>query len=80
MTCCASRRGEYTCREAAAECGQRLARDGAHIIDIGGQSTRPGSTPLTAAEEMARIVPAVRHVLALTSAHAVPFRTEPLSM
>ncbi len=36
--------------------------DGADILDIGGESTRPGSAPVTAAEEMARVLPAIRGV------------------
>ncbi|CAG8890976.1 unnamed protein product [Penicillium egyptiacum] len=35
---------------------------GATIIDIGGESTRPGSTPVGAAEEIARVVPAIQHI------------------
>jgi 2-amino-4-hydroxy-6-hydroxymethyldihydropteridine diphosphokinase/dihydropteroate synthase len=35
---------------------------GATIIDIGGESTRPGSTPVGADEEIARVVPAIKHI------------------
>jgi dihydropteroate synthase len=35
---------------------EKMIRDGADIIDIGGQSTRPGSKPLTASEELQRII------------------------
>ncbi|THC97235.1 hypothetical protein EYZ11_003288 [Aspergillus tanneri] len=35
---------------------------GATIIDIGGESTRPGSTPVDEAEELARVIPAIRHI------------------
>ena len=35
---------------------------GATIIDIGGESTRPGSTPVGADEEIARVVPAIQHI------------------
>lgn len=35
---------------------------GATIIDIGGESTRPGSTPVGAEEEIARVVPAIKHI------------------
>ncbi|KAJ5542793.1 hypothetical protein N7461_008796 [Penicillium sp. DV-2018c] len=35
---------------------------GATIIDIGGESTRPGSTPIGATEEIARVVPAIHHI------------------
>ncbi|KAE8353656.1 Dihydropteroate synthase-like protein [Aspergillus coremiiformis] len=35
---------------------------GATIIDIGGESTRPGSNPISEAEELARVIPAIRHI------------------
>ncbi|KAL1967038.1 hypothetical protein VTN77DRAFT_3562 [Rasamsonia byssochlamydoides] len=35
---------------------------GATIIDIGGESTRPGSTPVTEEEELARVIPTIRHI------------------
>lgn len=35
---------------------------GATIIDIGGQSTRPGSAPVSESEELARVLPAIRHI------------------
>ena len=35
---------------------------GATIIDIGGESTRPGSAPVGEAEELARVIPAIRHI------------------
>ena len=41
---------------------QQFVVDGADIIDIGGESTRPGSTPVDAAEEMARVVPVIKAV------------------
>ncbi len=40
----------------------QFAEDGADIIDIGGESTRPGSAPITAAEEKARVLPIIRAV------------------
>jgi dihydropteroate synthase len=39
--------------------GRQLASEGADIIDIGGESTRPGSTPVSAGEELRRVVPVV---------------------
>ena len=54
--------------KAVAQAKQFVA-DGADIIDIGGESTRPGSTPVDAAEEMSRVVPvikAVRQVVDIT--------------
>lgn len=53
---------------AAVQQAQRFAAAGADILDIGGESTRPGSQPVTAAEELARVVPvitAVRQAVAL---------------
>jgi len=39
--------------------GLRLAREGADILDVGGESTRPGSDPVSVEEELARVVPVV---------------------
>lgn len=46
---------------------QQFAADGADILDIGGESTRPGSTPISPAEEMARVVEVVTAVRAATN-------------
>ncbi|MDE1975648.1 MAG: dihydropteroate synthase [Elusimicrobia bacterium] len=48
-----------TPKEAAA-CARRMKEEGADILDVGGQSTRPGSEPVPLAEELRRVVPAVR--------------------
>ncbi len=47
-----------------AHCDALLAQ-GAHILDIGGESTRPGAKLLTMDEEIARVLPVVRHALTL---------------
>lgn len=52
----------------AAERALKAVRDGAEIIDIGGQSTRPGHKEVGALEEIARVVPAVRAVREVTDA------------
>ncbi len=44
----------------AVEAGLRLEADGADLLDIGGESTRPGATPVDAEEELARVVPVIR--------------------
>ncbi len=44
---------------AAVELGLSMAESGAAIIDVGGESTRPGHTPVSAAEEIRRVVPVV---------------------
>lgn len=49
---------------AMAHCDQ-LVQDGAHILDIGGESTRPGAIALPADEELARVLPIVRHAVSL---------------
>jgi dihydropteroate synthase len=49
---------------ALAHCEQ-LLRDGADILDIGGESTRPGSPPVALDEELARVIPVVRDVVRL---------------
>ena len=41
---------------------EKMVKDGADIIDIGGQSTRPGSTPITAAEELQRVLPVIEAI------------------
>ena len=44
--------------------GQQLARDGAGILDVGGESTRPGAQRLDEADEMSRTIPVVRRLAA----------------
>src|SRR6476469_5580997 len=39
---------------------EKMAKDGADIVDIGGQSTRPGSIELSAEEESERVIPAIQ--------------------
>ncbi|HYY58408.1 MAG TPA: dihydropteroate synthase [Pyrinomonadaceae bacterium] len=51
----------YTFEQARARASALIA-EGADIIDIGGESTRPGSTPVTAEEEMRRILPVIEHL------------------
>jgi dihydropteroate synthase len=45
--------------EAAIEHGHRLAQEGAAILDVGGESTRPGARPVSAVEELRRVLPVV---------------------
>ncbi len=54
--------GEHATPRAAAECARRMVDDGADIIDIGGESTRPGSAPIDEDEERRRVVPAVQAI------------------
>lgn len=47
---------------AAADAAARLAEDGADLIDVGGESTRPGATAVPEDEEVRRVVPAIRAI------------------
>jgi dihydropteroate synthase len=51
--------GEFFTTEKAVEHGIRMATDGAQIIDVGGESTRPGAAPVSASEELARVRPVI---------------------
>jgi dihydropteroate synthase len=61
--------GRYLDPTAAVEHALRLAVDGADILDIGGESTRPGAEPVDAAEELRRVLPVIE---ALRRATPVP--------
>ena len=57
--------GLYLDPEAAIAHGRELIEDGAEILDIGGESTRPGAQPVDEAEELARVVPVVEGLAGL---------------
>jgi dihydropteroate synthase len=48
--------------DTAVEQAQRFASEGADILDIGGESTRPGSSPISIEEEIRRVVPVVERI------------------
>ncbi len=54
--------GKWTTTDAAVAHALELARHGAHILDIGGESTRPGSDPVPADEEIRRTRPVVEEL------------------
>ncbi|MBA4228190.1 MAG: dihydropteroate synthase [Hyphomonas sp.] len=54
--------GRHTTLEAAEAQAMRMLAEGAAVIDIGGESTRPGAAPVSAAEELARVIPVIRHL------------------
>lgn len=56
--------GRYLSAGQAIEHGLRLKEEGADILDIGGESTRPGAQPVSAQEEIDRILPVVEGLLA----------------
>jgi dihydropteroate synthase len=58
--------GRYASTEAAVAHALELVRQGADILDIGGESTRPGSLPVSLEEELQRVVPVVEGLTAQT--------------
>ncbi len=56
--------GKYAERESAVARGIEMAAQGADIIDVGGESTRPGARPVNAKEEMEKVIPVIRDLVA----------------
>ena len=54
--------GSYNNMDAALAHAQTMIKEGAHIIDVGGESTRPGYTMLTDEEEILRVVPIIEEM------------------
>ena len=59
--------GRYLDPDAAVAHAMELVERGADLLDIGGESTRPGSQPISLEDELARVVPVVRRLAQLTS-------------
>jgi dihydropteroate synthase len=57
--------GTFDDDAAAVRHGRRLVEEGAAIVDVGGESTRPGAAPVPAEEELRRVVPVVAGLAAL---------------
>jgi dihydropteroate synthase len=55
--------GHHDTLHAALRHCERLIQDGAHILDIGGESTRPGAPKVSLQDELARVLPLVREAL-----------------
>ena len=66
--------GQFANANAAAEAGADMASQGAAIIDVGGESTRPGAKPVWEGEEIERISPVVRQLTAGGAAVSVDTR------
>ena len=60
--------------EAAIEAGHAMAAAGAAIVDVGGESTRPGATPVWEGDEAARVLPVVRRLAAAGTALSIDTR------
>ena len=63
----------YARTDDAVAAGLRMQEDGADLIDVGGESTRPGADPVPAEEELARVIPVVR---ALSARARVPISVD----
>jgi dihydropteroate synthase len=60
--------GLYLDPDAAVAHGERLAGEGAAILDVGGESTRPGAAPVPEHEELDRVVPVIERLAGATEA------------
>ena len=60
--------GRFAAPDAAVEQGLRMAAEGAALIDVGGESTRPGAQPVSAAEELRRVLPVIERLRRTTTA------------
>ena len=58
--------GKFNSTAAATDHAMQLAQDGATILDIGGESTRPYSTPVSPQEELDRVIPVIEAIAART--------------
>lgn len=59
--------GEHATTEAAIAHGLRLAEEGADVLDIGGESTRPGAQDVSLEEELRRVLPVIEGLAAKTA-------------
>lgn len=60
--------GDFIDQQAAVARGLEMLKNGADVIDIGGESTRPGAAPVDAAEEMRRVIPVIKALREQTAA------------
>ncbi|MEE9429924.1 MAG: dihydropteroate synthase [Melioribacteraceae bacterium] len=55
--------GKFVCVETAVTHALELLKDGADIIDVGGESSRPGAKPISDDEELSRVIPIIEEVI-----------------
>ena len=58
--------GKYFSKNAAIKHALKLINEGSDIIDVGGESTRPGASPLTIEEEITRVIPVIKEIRKLS--------------
>jgi len=66
--------GRFADAGAAADSGADMAAEGAAIIDVGGESTRPGATPVWQGDESERVVPVIRQLAGSGAAVSIDTR------
>lgn len=66
--------GEYNQKEKAVEHAEKMVEEGADIIDVGGESTRPGADPVPVKEELERVVPVVEEIASLDTKISIDTR------
>ena len=66
--------GSYSDAGSAAEAGATMASEGAAIIDVGGESTRPGATTVWEGDEIERVLPVIQRLAASGSAVSIDTR------
>ena len=71
--------GQFLRPEAAVAHALQMADEGAEIIDIGGESTRPGAAPISAEEELARVLPVLEALRHRRAADPLAFSLQPLA-
>jgi dihydropteroate synthase len=59
--------GRYVETSSAVERGLQMVEEGAGIVDVGGESTRPGAAPVDTREELKRVLPVIEHLAARLS-------------
>ena len=58
--------GKYFSKNSAIKHALKLINEGSDIIDVGGESTRPGASPLTIEEELTRVIPVIEEIRKLS--------------
>lgn len=67
--------GQFLAEQKALEHARQLAGEGAQILDIGGESTRPGADLVAEREELDRVIPAIRSIAAADLGQAISIDT-----
>ena len=74
--------GQWIEPQAAIDHARKMIEEGADVIDVGGESTRPGATPVDVAEEIRRVVPVIEALAGAGDHHAaisIDTRKEPVA-